>query len=115
MTRIEQRIHQGPIPDPDTLAGYNAVVPDAAERILRMAEDEAAHRQALEKDAQGDNIKDRLRARREILIGQIFAFLLCSLVVVAGAYVAVSGEGWPGTVLGATGLSGIILAYLKRK
>ncbi len=79
-----------------------------------MAEGQAIHRQALEKQAVDDNVKYRLRARREIRLGQVLAFLLCLFVVACGSYVAVSGAAWPGTFLGAMGLSGIILAYLKR-
>jgi uncharacterized membrane protein len=35
----------GPIPPPDTLEKYNQIIPGAAERILNMAENEAASRQ----------------------------------------------------------------------
>ena len=34
----------GPIPPPDALAQYNNIVPGAAERILKMAENQAAAR-----------------------------------------------------------------------
>jgi len=112
--QVEQRIHEGPIPAPDTLAGYNLIVPDAAERILAMAETEAAHRQDLEKKTLQSNIKDRMSARVEIKLGQVLAFILCAFVVACGTYLALNGAEWPGVVLGSTGLSGIILAYLKK-
>lgn len=35
----------GPLPSPEALAKYDQVVPGAAERIIKMAEQEAAHRQ----------------------------------------------------------------------
>lgn len=38
------RTHSGPIPDPDTLERYNQIIPNAANRILEMAEKEQAHR-----------------------------------------------------------------------
>ena len=36
---------QGPIPPPNVLEAYERLVPGAAERILKMAENQAAHRQ----------------------------------------------------------------------
>jgi len=110
----EQRIHQGPIPDPDTLSRYNLVVPDAAERILSMAEAEAEHRQDLDQKALAANIKDRMSARGEIKLGQFLAFILCVFVIVCGTAIALKGAEWPGALLGSMGLSGIILAYLKK-
>lgn len=44
---------QGPLPPPEILQGYEAAFPGAAERILRMAEDQGAHRRDMEKQALG--------------------------------------------------------------
>ena len=114
VTQVSRHLHQGPIPDPNTLAGYNQIVPNAAERIIAMAEAEALHRQQLEDNTLKANIADRLSARTEIKLGQILAFMLCMIVVLCGTYLAISGAQWPGVVLGSTGLSGIIVAYLKK-
>jgi uncharacterized membrane protein len=40
--------YSGPLPPPAVLQRYDQVVPGAAERILRMAEGQSKHRQALE-------------------------------------------------------------------
>jgi len=48
---------QGPIPPPQLLAQYNDVIPDAAERILRMAENQSEHRMGLEKAVIHSDIK----------------------------------------------------------
>jgi len=110
----QQTFHQGPIPDPRTLAAYNQIVPNAAERIISMAESETLHRQALERDTLEFNKSDRMSARAEIKIGQILSFLLCTIVVGCGTFVAISGNAWPGVALSITGLSGIIAAYLRK-
>ena len=39
---------QGPIPPPDLLRQYNEIIPDGANRILKMAEAQSAHRIDLE-------------------------------------------------------------------
>ena len=49
--RLEVESFAGPLPPPATLAAYNAIVPDAAERILKMAEAQALHRHQLEATA----------------------------------------------------------------
>jgi uncharacterized membrane protein len=54
----ETQIHQGPIPSPQDFAAYERVLPGAADRILKMAETQATHRQGLERFAvQGDFFK----------------------------------------------------------
>ena len=48
---------EGPIPPPQILQQYNSIVPDAAERIIRMAEKQSDHRMDLEKKVVYSNIK----------------------------------------------------------
>jgi uncharacterized membrane protein len=45
---VFQRHFSGPLPPPEILAQYNEIVPGAAERILKMAEEQSAHRRGLE-------------------------------------------------------------------
>jgi uncharacterized membrane protein len=45
---FQQKFHHGPIPPSEELANYDRIVVGAAERIIRMAEDQAAHRRDLE-------------------------------------------------------------------
>jgi len=53
-----QTLHQGPIPAPESFAAYERVLPGAADRILKMAETQATHRQGLERFAvRGDYYK----------------------------------------------------------
>src|SRR5690242_17849317 len=40
--------HQGPLPDPEALARYGEIIPDGANRIMKMAEEQAKHRIQLE-------------------------------------------------------------------
>ena len=50
-TITQTALHQwaGPMPDPESLAKYNTIVPGSAERILVMAEKEQNHRHEIEK------------------------------------------------------------------
>lgn len=71
----------GPLPPPETLEGYNSVLPGAAERILVMAERQSAHRQDLEKMLVCGNV-------RHDLLGMVFGFIICILLISAGAFLA---------------------------
>ena len=45
---VTSRFHSGPLPTPDYLIGYEQACPGATDRILKMAEQQATHRQTLE-------------------------------------------------------------------
>ena len=45
---VHASMYSGPIPPPAALAQYDKTLPGAADRILKMAESQQAHRQALE-------------------------------------------------------------------
>lgn len=61
----------GPIPPPALLKQYNEALPDGAERIVQMAEQQSAHRRAMETR------------------GQFFGFSL-ALIVLVGAIVLIA-------------------------
>lgn len=37
-TLIQEKMHSGPLPDAETLVKYNSVIPNGADRIMKMAE-----------------------------------------------------------------------------
>lgn len=105
--------HSGPIPHPEMLREYDMVCPGAAERIIKMAEDQAAHRQYLEKttvETQAYNSK----------MGVIFGFVLGMTTVIAGALVAVFSHPWSGffsSISGIAVLAGVFVygKYANKK
>lgn len=87
----QQQIHSGPIPAPDVLQGYNDIVPDAAERIIQMAEKQQAHRIKMETDVLAAQINEDIRRHGEVNTGQtngiiatIFAFSLSGFAFYLG-------------------------------
>lgn len=48
---VEEDIYTGPLPDPQTLAKYDAIVPGAAQTIIGMAKLEQEHRHRQEDDS----------------------------------------------------------------
>ena len=64
----QTQFHHGPLPRPEDFEAYDRVLRGAADRILRMAEKQAAHRQDLESRA----LKDDLM---KAMMGTILAYI----------------------------------------
>ena len=76
--RQEMR-YQGPIPPVEEFAGYERILPGAADRILKMAENQAGHRQTLERRAlAGDLIK--------VMMGTVLAYITFAGAMGAAVY-----------------------------
>lgn len=89
-----QQGFSGPLPPPEMLAQYDAVLPGSADRIVKMAEDQSSHRR-------------RIESR-----GQIFGFVLVLVAIVGGIGLILDGRSAEGLVplIGAlAGLAGIFV------
>jgi len=105
VVRREQFIHQGPIPDPYTLQKYNEVIPNAAERILIMAENQNLHRMNQEKLIASQKVK--LNSR-----GQWFGFIIALVVIIAGTTLIFLGHDAAGTVICSIDLVAIVSIFV---
>ncbi|MGH7520277.1 MAG: DUF2335 domain-containing protein, partial [Gemmatimonadales bacterium] len=77
LVAVEGQFFSGPLPHPDDLAKYEQAIPGSGERIIRMAESQATHRQELEKKVVGSNVfGERL--------GQVFGFVISLVAIAAG-------------------------------
>ena len=105
----KSELHSGPLPHPDILNRYNEVVPGAAERILKMAENEQEHRLSMDK-----------KATKNVIImgylGIIFAF--CSVILLSGlVYYALSKElGTAAGIIGGGAIASVasVFIFFKR-
>lgn len=123
---VHVRHHEGPLPAPEDLQRYDALLPGAAERIICMAEDEAAHRRRLEDrtslanaEAQAEQVAALAFQTRAVFrsdtIGQS-AGLVVSLACVAGAvYLALDGREWVAGALAAIPTAAVIQAFLVKR
>lgn len=101
----QQSLFVGPIPPPAVLREYNSILPDAANRIIKMAEDEANHRRKMEQKALIDSIW-------EGRIGQFLAFLIGVFTIGCGTYTAINGAEIAGSLIGAGGVIGLVSAFI---
>lgn len=110
-TRVVEQ-YSGPIPPPDTMERYEALVPGAADRILRMAEREAEHGHALQRTTLGADIEARCEALAIERRGQLFALAVVVLSLGATVALALTGHEVPAAAVGGATLVSLATAFL---
>ncbi|MCI1277617.1 MAG: DUF2335 domain-containing protein [Nitrospira sp.] len=95
----------GPLPPPNILAGYNNIVPGAAERIIAIAEGEASHQRGMEQLA----VQRTFDERR---LGQIFGFLMGVMGLSVAAFLAHYGHEVTASVIGGTTVVGLVTVFV---
>jgi uncharacterized membrane protein len=105
----------GPLPPPELLKRYQAIIPNAPERFLAMVEEEGRHRRQLEKKRQDATIEDERAARQQIRRGQYCALALGIIGIVGGTISAALGSPLAASIIGGGGIAAIILAFMKRQ
>jgi uncharacterized membrane protein len=96
---------QGPIPPPELLREYNEIVPDGADRIVKMAEAQSAHRIELESIVvKGDD--------RRANWGLVTGFTIGIVIIVLSFILILFGHDVSGTILGSVDLIGLIGVFV---
>jgi len=98
----------GPLPPPATLARYEEICPGSAERILGMAEEQAAHRQTLEKSVIESNCRSQER-------GPILGFVVAMTVILIGAGLLWNGRDIAGLTALIAALAAIVVPFVVGK
>lgn len=103
-------VRSGPLPEPSELAAYDKIIPNGADRIMKMGEAQSAHRIHLEKLVVGSQ-------QRQALWGQVFGFVMGITVISLATYAAVHGQAWFGSVIGGTTVVSLVsvFVYSQRK
>jgi uncharacterized membrane protein len=101
-----QKVHIGPLPDPETLKEYSEIIPNGAERIMAMAEKQSNHRMYLEKKVVSGQVQ-------QSYIGQAFALVIGLAALAAATYTISTGHEWAGGALGLGGITGLVTAFIQ--
>jgi uncharacterized membrane protein len=104
---------EGPIPPPEMLREYERIKPGFADRILGLAEREAAHRHQETSKLVDAQITDASAGRIEARWGQILAFFVGLFAIGAGSYVAVHDAQWAGGFIGTGGVVGLVSVFIQ--
>lgn len=100
--------HSGPIPAPETIESYDKIIPNGAERIMVMAEEQSAHRRKMEDSVISS--QNKLSER-----GQVFAFILSIILIGTGVASFLTGhDGVAGTIFGVT-IVGLVTVFIVGK
>lgn len=98
--------YSGPLPHPAILKGFEEVQPGAAERIIRMAENEATHRHSLERqDCRSFIMNERL--------GMVCGLVFGLFVAGGGLYCVLKGHPAAGSIIASIPMGGIIIAFIQ--
>ena len=106
------QVYQGPIPHPSILAGYENVVPGAADRILQMAEREQQHRHKSDQTLINAEIEDARQDRYEARLGQIFGLVIGLSAIITGGVTAVRGAQIAGAFISSSGVAGLAAVFI---
>lgn len=110
---VVSKQYMGPTPPPEHVEAFERMIPGAADRFLKLAEGEAAHRRAIEErmaqETQANAATNRTLAGR----GQGYAFIIAMSGIAAGFYLGLHGQQITGSIIGGGGLVTIILAFLR--
>jgi len=98
----------GPLPPPEVLHGYESVLPGLADRVVKMAENQSAHRQRLESRVIWfDGVRSSL--------GLVFGLIIALAGIVAGTYLILGGNSTAGLASLIIPLGVIIGAFVYQK
>jgi uncharacterized membrane protein len=98
----------GPLPSPEVLFDYDQAFPGAGDRIIRMAELEAEHRQRI------DHRVVSIQGRNSTL-GIVAGLLLGLSGIVGGVYAVVSGADIAGTGVALTALAALAGVFVTQR
>jgi len=100
--------HQGPLPTPEDMARYNEIIPNGADRIMKMAEAQSAHRIEIERlvITRQQNQSDR---------GQMFGLIIGIIGILTGALLSYGGHDWVGGIIGGTTVVSLVGAFITGK
>jgi uncharacterized membrane protein len=102
-------MHSGPLPDPQSLSAYDQLIPNGADRIMKMAEKQQDHRMKIERTAIG-------RQTFQSFIGQVFGFLIGLTGIGSGTFLAYNGFTTVGAVIaGGTVVSLVSVFVIGRR
>lgn len=105
----QQQSWTGPLPPPAALEHFNQIIPDGAQRIMQMVEQEQAHRLSQDKTALNAEIADTRRGHwigGLVSVGAIAASIYTASIG-AHATVSIALVGLPIAI--------IVQSFLKRK
>ncbi len=107
-SHVHREQFSGPLPHPEHLERYGNIVQDGAERIFKMAENQAEHRMRIESEIVKADI-------RRSDLGLLYGFLICLVVTGSGVWITVQNGNLIGFVAILTPLVSIVGLFIYNR
>src|ERR1019366_753650 len=101
----EVSVRSGPLPAPEELAAYNQVITGGADRIMKMAEQQSAHRISLESTVVNSQ-------QKQSFCGQIFGLIIGLAGLGVATFAAVHDQPWFGSIIGGSTLVSLVSVFV---
>lgn len=105
-------ISGGPIPSPEILKGYGQIDPSFPSRIVKMAEEEQAHRHDMEKRSIEAQVDDLKQDRTEARLGQWLGLTIGLVAIIGGIVAALMDKQVTGSIIGGGGVIGLVAVFV---
>ncbi|HEY4520955.1 MAG TPA: DUF2335 domain-containing protein [Candidatus Paceibacterota bacterium] len=102
---VQHQEFSGPLPPPEVLRQFDQVVPGAAERIIKMAEQQFAHRTELEKKVIDSDIRQSTQ-------GQVLGFTIAIVGLLVSAIISIYGSELVGGFIGVGTLASLVGVFM---
>ncbi len=100
--------YSGPLPSPESLEKYNQIIPDGADRIMRMAENQSNHRIKIEETVISGQVKQSAR-------GQIFGLIIAFFTLGSALVLSMFGHEAVACVLGGSTVISLATVFVIGK
>lgn len=114
VARSRTESFSGPLPHPSILKGYNELVPDAAERILKAFEKQNEHREFIEKETNKANIKLAWANTGERYAGLVLGFVIACIILCLIYILAMKGHEAIAGILASATLVAVVGLFLNK-
>lgn len=109
------KMHSGPLPDPETLAAYGQLIPDAPSRLMAIVENREKHRQEIERLVAMAQVSSLQVQGKAHLRGQLIGLFLAVLFAAIGTAFAFNGMPELAGVVFATTLVSLVAVFVIGK
>jgi uncharacterized membrane protein len=101
-------VRSAPLPEPSELAVYNQIIPNGADRIMKMAEAQTAHRIEIEKTV-------IFSQKNQAFRGQVFGLVVGLGGLSLATYAAMNGHDWFGGAIGSGTLVSLVYVFVQSR
>lgn len=98
--------YSGAVPPPEMLREFDKIIPNGADRFMKMAEEQSEHRRKIEQKIVESNVKNEK-------LGLIFAFSISIIGLISAAILAYKGNNVGAGVFAIPALGGLVNSFLN--